>query len=329
MESVYNFGLDATRWLQATYPQLEAFFRLVSQLGIEEFYLLLLPLIYWCLDKRLGKHLAYVFLLTNLVANTFKHLLREPRPYWLDSSVGLATEESYGLPSTHVQPAATTYFFLAAWVRRRWVWLLAALAVILMSLSRIYLGLHFVHDTLGGLLIAVVVLAAYFVWQRYFAAQFEKRILGYRLLIAVLLPLVIVGLYAAVYLVLGEPDTTVPWAAFIPDAELAGLESMATTFGALLGAGVGLTLEGSRVRFLVRGPLWQRILRYLVGIVVTVGLWASLRLIFPAEPLWLALPLRVIRYLLILLWVSYYGPMIFVWLRLAEAEPEPRIEMTL
>jgi membrane-associated phospholipid phosphatase len=329
MESLYNFGLETTRWLQTTYPQLADFFRILSELGIEEFYLVLLPLIYWCVHKRLGKHLAYVFLLTNLVASSWKHLLREPRPFWLDSSVGLAMEESYGIPSTHVQPAATTYFFLAAWVRRRWAWLLATLIVVLMALSRIYLGVHFVHDTIAGFLIAVIMLALYFIWRRYFAGQFEKRILGYRLLAALLLPVLIVAVYAAVYWLLGEPDTAVSWGAFIPDAELAGLEGVATAFGALLGAGIGLTLEGSRVRFLVQGPLWQRALRYLVGIIVTVAIWAGLRLVFPSEPLWLALPLRVLRYSLILLWVSYHGPMVFVWLRLARAEPAPRIEMSL
>jgi hypothetical protein len=63
MEPILDFGLNVTRWLQTTYPYLAAFFEFISRLGETEFYLGLFPLVLWCLDKRLGKHLGYMFLL--------------------------------------------------------------------------------------------------------------------------------------------------------------------------------------------------------------------------------------------------------------------------
>jgi membrane-associated phospholipid phosphatase len=329
MEPIFEFGLDVTRWLQATYPQLRTFFSVVSLLGREEFYLAILPLVYWCINKRMGKHLAYVFLFTNVLSYIAKPSLRGPRPYWLDSSVGLDIEPSYGIPSSHAQAAATTYLFLAAWIRRRWAWALAIVATLLMGLSRIYLGVHFVHDVLAGYLIASLVLTGYFVWLRYFARNFEKRILGYRLLVVVLIPFLLTLIYVAIRLVIGEPDMTLPWRDFIAEAELEGYEGMATAVGSLLGIGIGMTLEGSWVRFLVGGAMWKRVLRYLVGIAITVALWAGLRILFDVESLWLAIPLRVLRYFLVTLWAGYYAPLAFVRLRLAEAEPEPGIDLKL
>src|SRR5687768_9261786 len=101
MEPLYEFGLEVTRWLQANYPSLESFLEVVSNLGRFEFYLILLPLIYWCLDKRLGATLTYLLTLATCVTIFLKHALHEPRPYWLDAGVGLSTEESYGVPSGH------------------------------------------------------------------------------------------------------------------------------------------------------------------------------------------------------------------------------------
>lgn len=329
MDTVFEFSLDVTRWLQDAYPQLTSLMEGVSELGREEFYLVFLPLIYWCLDKKLGKHLAYLFLMTTGLNGLFKHGLRGPRPFWLDSSVQLSSETSYGVPSGHVQLASTVYLLLAGWFKKGWGWLLAIFMIILMALSRVYLGVHFVHDVFTGLGISVFLLVIYFIWERQFAPGFHKRILGQRLLAALLIPLGLTAVYILVRLIIGEPDPNLDWAAFVPEAELAGLESVATAVGALLGAGFGLLLEGSRVRFRVQGPVWQRALRYLFGIVGTVIIWAGLKALFPEDPLWLAIPLRVTRYALTLFWVGHSAPYLFVRLRLAQADPDPGIQMKI
>ncbi len=329
MDAIFEFGLGVTRWMQSTYPQLTSFFEWVSALGREEFYLAFLPLIYWCLDKKLGKRLAYLFLMATGLNGLFKHGLRGPRPFWLDNSVQLSAESSYGAPSGHVQLAATVYLLLAGWFKRSWGWLLAVLMIILMGFSRVYLGVHFVHDVFAGLGLAILLLVGYLIWERRFAAGFHKRILGQKLLAGLLVPLILTAVYLIVRLIIGEADTGVAWAAFAPEAELEGLESVATAVGALLGAGIGLLLEGSRVRFRVDGPVWQRALRFLFGMAGAVAVWGGLRAVFPADPLWLAIPLRIIRYGLTLFWIGYTAPYLFVRLRLAQAEPDPGIQMTI
>ncbi|MFO7537701.1 MAG: phosphatase PAP2 family protein [Chloroflexota bacterium] len=329
MDTMLESGLSMSQWLQESYPQLETFFYYISELGIEEFYLAVIPLIYWCIHKRLGKHLAFVFLISVMLNAIGKHALRTPRPYWLDGSLGLAAEDSYGVPSGHAQLATTTYLFVAGWIQKRWVWLVAIVMVILMGISRIYLGVHFWHDTLAGFLVGLLVLSGYIIWQHYLARNFNKQILGYRLMFAVALPLGLALIYGLIRLLIGDPDMSAAWSAYIPDAEIASIEAAATGFGALLGACIGLLLESSRVRFRVDGAIWKRALRYLLGLAVTLLIWGGLRAVFPSEPLLVAIPLRVVRYTAILLWVAYYAPMLFVWLRLAEAEPDPGITIAM
>ena len=148
-----------------------------------------------------------------------------------------------------------------------------------------------------------------------------------------LLAILVVSALAAVYLIMlyliGEPDMSLPWAAHIPEAELASIEEMATAIGSLLGFSVGIVLESSRVRFHTGGPIVKRVGRYLVGIIVTIIIWRGLGMIFPRQPLSIAIPFRVFRYFLMTLWATYYAPWVFVRVGLADSDPAPKMNLTL
>jgi hypothetical protein len=238
-------------------------------------------------------------------------------------------ETSYGVPSGHVQLATVTYLFLAGWIRRWWAWVMAFVMIFLMALSRIYLGSHFPHDVIVGFIIAVLVLFGFVAWQQTYAKGFEKRILGQKLMVAIMVPVVYGLIFGAVALLIGEPDMSVSWSLYIPLAELSAWESAATAVGMLLGTGIGFIFEGSRIRFRVEGAILLRVVRYGVGIAVTLLLWAGLKAILPAEPLWLGMILRVLRYFVVALWITYYAPWAFIKLKLAEADPDPGIDLKI
>jgi membrane-associated phospholipid phosphatase len=330
MNLLSEISLELTRWLQQTYPQLEPFFALVSDLGEFEIYLAVVTTIIWTINKRFG--LVAAFLLTGgeLVSTILKQAFRNPRPYWLYPDVGLRIHDRYGLPSGHTQGAAIFCLLAAMWLRRRWVWLLAVLAVIVMSLARIYLGLHDIEDVLVGAAVGLVALGLFYGWDRFFQARFRNRILGQRLLFAAAVTIGLAAVYAGVLLLIGEPDYSVQWAEHIDAAERASLDNATLATAGLLGLSIGYLLEASRIRFLVDGPWWKRLARLVVGGIGVLLIWQGLGRVFPDEPLALALPLRFLRYFLLSLWVTYYGPLLFVRLRLADAlaEPEHRLKIS-
>lgn len=65
-------------------------------------------------------------------------------------------------PSGHVANATTMAVVLAIILRRGWVWIAGVVYVVLMLLSRTYLGAHWLSDTFGGLLLGAGV--AVIVW---------------------------------------------------------------------------------------------------------------------------------------------------------------------
>jgi membrane-associated phospholipid phosphatase len=288
MEALLEWGLRGNQAVQAWgNPTLDALFRAITMLGDEKFYLLLVPLLYWVVDKRLALRAGVLYLTSAYVNTVLKAIFTIPRPPATEVRV-LDEATGYSFPSGHAQSTTTAWGYLAASARRRWLWTLTLLAVLLVGLSRVYLGVHYPQDVIAGTLVGAV-LVALFIW-------LEKRIvgrfhlsLGTRLLLALVAPLILLLLHA-------ETDT-------------------GSSMGTLLGLGFGVVLEREYVRFSTAGTAMKRALRFLLGIVVLVGLYFGLKIVFPA-----GLGFRVLRYGLIGLWASLLAPWVFVRTGLAPRE---------
>ena len=115
MQSILEFGVRFIVGLQGlgAWPTLPMQF--FSFLGTEDFFMLALPILYWCVDSMLGLRVAVILLLSTNINAAFKLALHGPRPYWYSPKVlALATETSFGVPSGHAQTAATIWGLLAA-----------------------------------------------------------------------------------------------------------------------------------------------------------------------------------------------------------------------
>ncbi|GAB3038937.1 hypothetical protein GCM10027052_18410 [Parafrigoribacterium mesophilum] len=105
---------------------------------------------------------AAIFFGTSIAASAIlvqvlKQLLGRARP--LDKLVQIDTGS---FPSGHVANAATMAAVMCIIFWRTWVWLTGAAYTLLMMLSRTYLGVHWLTDTIGGLMLGVAV--AIMVW---------------------------------------------------------------------------------------------------------------------------------------------------------------------
>lgn len=80
--------------------------------------------------------------------------------------------ESGSFPSGHTANAATLAVTLALVIGRWWPWAVGALYTVVMALSRTYLGVHWVSDTVGGALVGIGV--AFVLWAP-FASRLSKE----------------------------------------------------------------------------------------------------------------------------------------------------------
>lgn len=292
MDGILDWGVEVIRWFQQASPLLDLPFKAFTFMGEEPFFLVLLPLIYWCLDRRVGARLTILFLLSTYVNSVAKTLGGQPRPYDYapDDVAPLWEATGYGLPSGHTQSAVVVWGYLASQFRRAWLWVVTALLIVLIPLSRVYLGVHFPTDLLGGYLLGVSILLVYVWLEPSVESWLGGKGLAWRLALALGVPLLLTLLYHT-------ED---------------GIRVGAT----LTGMAVGFTLERHLVRFKSGGAWGKCALRFLLGIGVLFGLWVGLDVAFEGlEP---AILFRFVRYGSIGLWGGLGAPWVFVRLGLAD-----------
>jgi len=298
---------------------------LLSFLGTEEFYLVLLPLLYWCINKGLGADLGVLLVFSGFINSALKAFFKHPRPFWENFALKLSDETSFSLPSGHAQNSTAIFGYLAWSLAggsgrahrrglRRVGAALLVLLIILISLSRVYLGVHFPGDVLWGAVVGAGIVAAYTWLKPRLLPRLRELSVGTHVLLALITAVVMLGVEV---LLLSVPfGTGSMFGGFYPEVWGATLDSAATLAGLALGLWVGLALEARYVRFAVKVPLWKRGLRYLIGLVGLFAIWTGLRVLFPQEPLELGLALRVVRYACAMLWAIVGWPWLFVRFKL-------------
>ncbi|HET7010589.1 MAG TPA: phosphatase PAP2 family protein [Anaerolineales bacterium] len=318
MDAWWAFGWEWIPALQSLGSAWIEFMRVVSILGTEPFYMLVLPAVLWCYDVALGLRVGFILLGSAWLTAGLKWMIGLPRPYWVSPEVqALSAEASYGFPSGHAQTPLAVYGRIAAHVRRRWVTLATAVILLLIGISRLTLGVHFASNVLTGWLVGGLLLIAFLRWERPVAAWFSRRPLGTRLLVVVGITLVmIVVSWLQVTAALGR---TLPqdWAAnairapnaepFEPRDFREALDAAAT----LLGFGLGAVLLVEQGGFDARGGGSKRLGRFALGLVGVLALYFGLRAVFPGSETALGLGFRFVRYALVGFWVSYGAPWFF------------------
>ena len=289
-------GYPFIQWLQRFHhPVLDVLFINITRLGNEEFYWLFLPGLYWLGDRRLGARIILLFLVSVWINDLLKNAFALPRPS--PEVVRVLYPESgmsYGFPSGHAQFGTALWGGLALELRRRWVTWAAAVLIALLSLSRLYLGLHFPLDVWGGLGIGLATLAVY---ARLIPGRAAQPSGGRAIPLPTLLLALLALLSSGLLLDRREPNL------------------LAKPLGLLLGAGIGwwLTARGGCRHSPVPWPV--QLAKLLIGYAAMFGVILGLAPQFPEH-----FAGRLARYALIGFVTAGGVPWLFARLRL---EPRP------
>ena len=140
-------------------PFLDGVAAFFSLLGEPLFMVVLICVLYWLVSKKLGERLA-VISFTSLTINAgLKGWISRPRPYMMGhvsrvelsglvDTMDLQPYESF--PSGHSQINGGVTFGVASHYRKNWMWIVAPIITLCVMWSRVYLGVHYLTDTLCG-----------------------------------------------------------------------------------------------------------------------------------------------------------------------------------
>ena len=143
---------------------LASFMSKMTFLGELNTVLVIMAIIYWCVDKELGSYLLMGWSGNRLVNGALKITVCAYRPWIRDARIvphgdSITTATGYSFPSGHTMNAASVYGGIA--VRREYPVALRVtmgLTVFLVAFSRIFLGVHTPQDILVGALAGTLVM---------------------------------------------------------------------------------------------------------------------------------------------------------------------------
>ena len=150
-------------------PFFDMFFEAITFFAEQYIALLILGIVFWCMRKEFSVPFCLTAVSSYSINTMFKNIFRIERPYVsLETSTAYAphgvkesgklfvlrghTATGYSFPSGHTQFAVSAYGALGFYFKKIWR-ILAIIAILLVGISRMYLGVHTIYDVLGAVII--------------------------------------------------------------------------------------------------------------------------------------------------------------------------------
>ncbi|WP_422448058.1 phosphatase PAP2 family protein [Thermoanaerobacterium sp. DL9XJH110] len=260
-------------------PLLDGFFILITNLGSEAFYFALIPVIYWSRDKKLGLGLGSALIISMYTNVVLKEITAIPRPIGYPGIRSLYTLSAGGFsfPSGHAQGSATLWSILMRRYNTCRAYVLGTGIIFIVSLSRLYLGLHWPLDVIGGIILGVFTA---FIFLRIEKTKIPSNA-ALQLVFSVAFPLVLLKIF--------------------PHHDVYKYTGM------LMGIWLGAIFENKFIDFQPENRnFFKTALKYTAGLTGFLAVYLGLKILLPPLDIF-----SMLRYFLLGLWLVAGAPFIF------------------
>lgn len=266
---------------------LNPIFYFLTSFGSGEIVFAIVISLYYCFNKELAKKLSFVLSTSFITNGILKSLFLAKRPFQFAGKEYLrkmpnsdgATGTSF--PSGHSQNAGTLYTSLILSQLPKIVKIASIVLLILVPISRIYLGVHFFGDVIVGLSVGIILA---FVLNFLYDKIKDKNYyhVFHLILLAVTIPFLIINW--------NNPNCG----------------DLFKSAGLAVGIYLSNILETKYIKFTTDVPIKNKLIRLLIGIVVTLVIKSGVKLILPSHNIF-----QLIRYFLMAFVVLAVIPFFF------------------
>lgn len=263
---------------------LDTFFLLVTKLSETEVLVFIIGVTYWCTDNKFGRP-YFAAISFNMGMNAMlKNIFRIPRIFnsdypkvrVVDAAVKTAT--GYSFPSGHTQFATVVYGVIGTY-KKGIIRIACYLIILLVGISRIYLGVHTVYDVIFAFAVGII---SSLLCMKYF----EKLI---KINPWIAMVFAIPALLGIVFVDPGADGDTFQ------------------TAGMVTGVFLGIVIDEKYINFDYRASFKNQILKVAIGLAVALALHKGLKIVtylIASDGTCFIWFLTFARYFLIGLWIT-------------------------
>lgn len=268
-----GFELEIIHWLQSfSNLFMDTLFKFITLFGEEVILIVILGFLYWSYDKKLGEQIGFTVFISLALNSIIKWIVSRPRPFEVDSTItAIKPAEGFSFPSGHTQTASTTYFSLYAFMKKKWLLWVAIAMTVLVAISRMYLGVHYLSDVIVGGLLGVLI--AFLMAKLYPKIKNINQVYQWMLILSVLGLFVVLGINLIKHTSNGVLDSVEFYNAS---------EAVAKMLGTMFGFIIAVQYEKKHVNFENHNRFWHNIARFALGLTIIMAIRLGLKVIFTA-----------------------------------------------
>jgi len=290
---MFGFEMSILRYVEGLRSEwLNGLVELITMLGEEMLLVVLIVILWFAFDKKAAQRLAFGVLASLGVNSVLKNLVQLPRPFASGevTCVRPETATGYSFPSGHTQNFAAWGTLVAAQLKRRWVSAVAAVLILLVGLSRIYLGAHYPSDVVAGMALGVgMALLSGWLFDR---TENKQK------------------LYIATVLIM-TPFAV--WFMFRPDPQFAGVYK---AYGMIAGLALAVGLEEKYAPLDYSVAWWKKLVRIVLGAALALAVKEAGKLFYISGVEQVTFIVDALRYFALVVVLLGLSPVLFKKFRL-------------
>jgi membrane-associated phospholipid phosphatase len=291
--SLFEFSWN--QHLRDLLPNTEHFWRIITEFGGTLIYLGVFFIIFWGINKEVGRSLLTIYVASNFVNFYAKAIIANKRPP--ESDWLLISASHLSTPSGHAMSATVFWGYLAMVIKKLWIWITFIILIILIGISRMYLGVHWFGDILTGWLFGITILCLVVLLKEPLNSFLSDQSITKN---QIYIGLAIFGLIVMLITEILYSEPTY---------------NFGTPGGQMIGLGIGFFLENKYVNFKIEkdsSNWWRLIMRILIGLLIVLSVYLALDIFLSSSIFWQS----AIQFALTLIAGIFIWPLIFKKIKL-------------